>query len=140
MLRAVLHEERALKQNQPGLLPMERPAPLRRLSLGMLLTRGVVCCSGVSLAQTVIGPIGPTNPGTPSTKRPATTTEAPRFLTHATVRPTGSDTGSDIGTMMRYGCTGRLDPQFALPATTLDIFPNLAKFDPRARNLGFLNA
>ena len=112
MLGNVLHLERALKQNHAGPAPMDRPAPWRRLSMGLLLA--AACGSGVSVAQTVISPIGAINPGTPSTKRPATAMEAARFLTQATFGPTGSDTDP----VMKYGYIGWLDGQFALPATS----------------------
>ena len=114
MLGDILNEEPALKQNHPGTGPTARPMlpmPLRRLSMGLLLAVAAACSSSVSLAQTVIGPV---NPGAPSTKRPANALEAARFLTQATFGPTGTDSDA----VMKYGYSGWLDRQFALPATS----------------------
>jgi len=90
---------------------MERTTPLRRLSIRLLLALCAACSSSVSLAQAVIGPI---NPGTPPANRPANAMEAARFLTQTTFGPTGTDSDP----VLKYGYSGWLDRQFALPATS----------------------
>ena len=120
MLRAVLQKERVLNKLHPGSVPMTAQAALRKVGLGVGLRVGVVVLalaaashSGSSLAQAVIGPI---NPGTPPTNRPANALEAARFLTQTTFGPTGTD--ADTNPVMKFGYAGWIDRQFALPATS----------------------
>ena len=98
-----------------GPKPVWIERPLRRLAVTapMRVAFALVAafCSATVTAQAVIGPIGPR---TPPSNRPANAMEAARFLTQATFGPTGNDSDP----VMKYGYSGWLDRQFALPATS----------------------
>ena len=98
-----------------GPKPVWIERPLRRLAvtapLRVAFALAAVLCSASVMAQAVIGPIGPR---TPPSNRPANAMEAARFLTQATFGPTGNDSDP----VLKYGYSGWLDRQFALPATS----------------------
>ena len=98
-----------------GPKPVWIERPLRRLAVTapMRVAFALVAafCSATVTAQAVIGPVGPR---TPPSNRPANAMEAARFLTQATFGPTGNDSDP----VMKYGYSGWLDRQFALPATS----------------------